>query len=172
MIRRPNSATRGVLWLAAWTASALGAAFAASSAENPPRQLKDFRQLRTALTAGARVRAVFHYRDMKLFVGGKEETKIADAVGGMDVGAFEDFAPGSAGNDEGFVAFSHSRLIKHPRYGAVLDYVNVTVFETGRVRILAESLAPGTYAVKTSRTFESEVNNGANKAGAFFFLLE
>jgi hypothetical protein len=145
---------------------------AAAFAQNPPRQLKDFSQILTALKAGAPVRAVFHYKDMKLFINNKEEKTIPDAVGGMDVGAFEYFAPGSIGNKEGFVTFSHTQLIKHPRYGTVLNYVKVSVYETNKVRIVAQYLVPNTYAVKMDEVFDSEVNNGSSGAGTFFYLIE
>jgi hypothetical protein len=108
---------------------------------------------------------------MKLFVNAKEETKIPEAVGGMDVGAFEYFAPGAIGNKEGFLSFSHLQLIKHARYGTVYNYVKVSVFESNKVRILAQYLAPGTFAVKMDETFEAEVNDGTNKGGAYFYLV-
>jgi|GEM_PF-321161 len=146
------------------------AAAVSSSDRNPPRQLKNFAQLLSALEAGARVRAVFHYKDMKLVVKGKEETRIPEAVGGMDVGAFEYFAPGAIGNKEGFLSFSHLQLIKHARYGTVYNYVKVSADETNKVRILAQYLAPGTFAVKMEETFETEINDGANKGGAYFYL--
>ena len=107
--------------------AALSLAFVPSGLSQP-RPLKDFGQLLAALKSGAQVRAVFHYRDMKLFVNAKEETKIPEAVGGMDVGAFEYFAPGAIGNKEGFLSFSHLQLIKHARYGTVYNYVKVSVF--------------------------------------------
>ncbi|MBM3294649.1 MAG: hypothetical protein FJY82_08990 [Candidatus Aminicenantes bacterium] len=153
-------------------APALALAVAASwSARQPPRQLKSFSQLLAALQSGAPVRAVFHYKDMTLFIKGKEEASIPEAVGGMDVGAFEYFAPGSIGNPEGFLSFSHLQLITHARHGTVYNYVKVSVFETNKVRILARYLAPGTYAVKMDETFETEVNDGANRAGAYFYLV-
>ena len=161
--------------LTSFVSTALMAAAALTAAEAsqaPPRQLKDFSQILAALKAGAPVRAVFHYKDMTLFINDKLEKTIPDAVGGMDVGAFEYFAPGSIGNKEGFVTFSHSQLIKHPRHGTVFNYVKVSVFETSKVRIVAQYLAPGTYAVKMDETFDAEVNNGANQAGAYFYLIE
>jgi len=151
-------------------AAALALAFVRAGLSEP-RPLKDFGQLLAALKAGAQVRAVFHYRDMKLFVNAKEEAKIPEAVGGMDVGAFEFFAPGAVGNKEGFLSFSHLQLIKHPRYGTVYNYVKVSVFETNKVKILAQYLAPGTYAVKMDETFEAEMNDGTNRGGAYFYLV-
>jgi hypothetical protein len=136
-----------------------------------PRQLKNFDQVLAALKAGAQVRAVFHYRDMKLFVNNKEETAIPDAVGGMDVGAFEYFGPGAIGNNEAFLTFSHTQLIKHARYGTVFNYVKVSVYASNKVRIVAQYLAPGTYAVKMDEVFDAEVNDGTNKAAAFFYLI-
>jgi hypothetical protein len=136
-----------------------------------PRQLKDFSQLCVALKAGAQVRAVFHYKAMKLFVNKREQKEIPDAVGGLDVGAFEYFAPGAAGNKEAFLTFSHTQLIKHARYGTVFDYLKVSVFESNKVRIVVQYLAPGTYAVRMDEYFDAEINDGKNNAGAYFYLV-
>jgi hypothetical protein len=134
-----------------------------------PVLLKNFAELRIALEEGRNVRAVFHYKRMELFVDGKKTSDVPDAVGGMDVGAFEYFAAGAVGNPEGFLSFSHLQVIKHPKYGTVQNYVKVSVFESGRVRILAQYLAPGTFEVKMDEYFESAINDGLNQAGAHFF---
>jgi len=139
------------------------------SASVKPALLKNFGELRAALEEGRRVRAVFQYKRMELFIEGKKSPDVPDAVGGMDVGAFEYFAAGAVGNPEGFLSFSHLQIIKHPKYGTVQNYVKVSVFESGRVRILAQYLAPGTFEVKMDEYFDSAINDGLNQAGASFF---
>lgn len=134
--------------------------------------LKDFSSLMSALEAGASVRAVFRYKAMTLTIDGKDEPKVPDAVGGMSLGTWEAFAVGAVGNAEQFVTSSENHLIRHPRYGIVYNYVKVSVFESGAVRILAQYLDPKTLEVRMDETFTTRIADGVNRAGAYFYRLD
>lgn len=134
-----------------------------------PTQLRNARDILAALSAGRQVRAVFHYKGMALADDQGRPQQAPDAIGGMTLDTFEYFAAGAIGNAEGYLAASHAQLIRHPRHGYVLNYVKVSVYDGGRVRILAQYLAPATYDVKMDETFTTEVATGANKGCAFFY---
>jgi hypothetical protein len=92
-----------------------------------------------------------------------------DAVGGMPLDTFEYFTAGAIGNPEGYLAASHAQLIRHPRHGYVINYVKVSVFDSGRVRILAQYLTPGTHDVRMDETFSTDIATAAGKGAAAFF---
>ena len=85
---------------------------------------------------------------------------------------FEHFAAGSVGNPVGYLAASHVQLIRHPRYGYVMNYVKVTIEDTGAVRIVAQYLDPGTREVRMDETFHTEIADGVNNGAAFFYLVQ
>ena len=74
-------------------------------------QLKNFEELFEALTTGEQVRVVAHYGKCQLISDNEIQDRVPDAIGGMDIGTFEYFAPMSIGNTEAFVVFSHTSLI-------------------------------------------------------------
>jgi hypothetical protein len=144
----------------------------AGRADALPRQLKNAGEILSALKAGGLVRVVLHYKDMAL-VDEKGQPQVSpDAVGGMDFGTYEYFAAGAVGNKEGYIVASHTQLIRHPRYGYVLNYVKVSVYDSGAVKILAQYLSPSTYEVKMDETFTTTIANGTNKGAAAFYLVE
>jgi hypothetical protein len=150
--------TSGLLILSLWTSGS-------------PVQLKSFDSLSNALKEGSGVRVILHYKAMKLFdESGNPVEDVPDAVGGMDLDTFEYFSAGAVGNSEGYFASSHTHLINHPRQGFVLNYVKLRVYESGLVKIRAQYISPTDYSVKMDETFETEINDGQNNAGAFFFL--
>jgi hypothetical protein len=134
--------------------------------------LGNFAEVYAALKGGQQVRAVFHYKIMALTIEGRKEERVPDAVGGMDLGTFEYFGAGAVGNKEGFLSASHTQIIRHPRFGIVLNYVKVSLMESNVVRILVQYLDPMTYAVKMDEMFETIVATGRNRGGAFFFRLD
>ena len=134
--------------------------------------LKDFASLMAALESGGSVRAVFRYKEMALTVAGKPESVVPDAVGGMALDAWEAFAPGAVGNAERYVTSSESRLIRHPRYGVVYNYVKVSIYESGAVKILAQYLDPRTFKVRMDETFAARIAGESGEGGAFFFRLD
>ena len=81
---------------------------------------------------------MFPYKGMTLVNDKGQPETAPDAVGGMPLGVFEYFAAGAVGNPEGYLVASHTQLIRHPRHGYVLNYVKVSVYDSGRVRIVAQ----------------------------------
>lgn len=134
-----------------------------------PEQLMDFESLLTKLKSGETVKAVIHYSLSKLVVDGKEE-KAPDAIGGMEFQAFEYFAKGAVRNDKAFISVSETVLISHPRYGYVLNYVKLRIFEDNSLEIIARYLDPRTYEVRMDETFYSEINNGQNNGAVYLYV--
>ena len=145
---------------------------AAGRAEAQPKPLKSAAEIMGALSAGRQVRAVLHYRDMALVDEKGAPQKSPDAVGGMDLATFEHFAAGAVGNKEGYFVASHTQLIRHPRYGYVLNYVKVSVYDSGMVKIVAQYLSPMTYEVRMDETFTTTVADGTTKGAANFSAIE
>ena len=145
---------------------------AAGRAEAQPKPLKTAAEILAALSSGRQVRAVLHYKDMALVDEKGEPQKSPDAVGGMDLATFEYFAAGAVGNKEGYFVASHTQLIRHPRYGYVLNYVKLSVYDSGAVKIVAQYLSPTTYDVKMDETFTTTVADGSNKGAAVFFVVD
>ena len=159
---------RGRRMLAAAVALVL---VAAGRAEAQPKPLKTAAEILAALSSGGQVRAVLHYKDMALVDEKGEAQKSPDAIGGMDLGTYEYFAAGAVGNKEGYIAAAHTQLIRHPRYGYVLNYVKLSVYDSGTVKIVAQYLSPTTYEVKMDETFTT-VADGTTKGAAVFFVLD
>jgi hypothetical protein len=134
-----------------------------------PEQLMDFESLFTKLKSGETVKAVIHYSLSKLVIDGKEE-KAPDAIGGMEFHAFEYFAKGAVRNDKAFISVSETVLITHPRYGYVLNYVKLRIFEDNSLEIIARYLDPRTYEVRMDETFYSEINNGQNNGAVYLYV--
>ena len=146
--------------------------FAAGRAEAQPKPLETAGEILAALSSGRQVRVVLHYKDMALVDEKGAPQKSPDAVGGMDVATFEHFAAGAVGNKEGYFVASHTQLIRHPRYGYVLNYVKLSVYDSGLVKIVAQYLSPTTYDVKMDETFTTTVADGTNKGAANFFAID
>lgn len=145
---------------------------AAGRAEAQPKPLRTAAEILAALSSGRQVRAVLHYKDMALVDEKGEPQKSPDAVGGMDLATFEYFAAGAVGNKEGYFVASHTQLIRHPRYGYVLNYVKLSVYNSGAVKIVAQYLSPTTYEVKMDETFTTTVADGTNKGAAVFYVVD
>jgi len=145
------------------------ATLAAAPASARPKQLGNAAAVLAALKSGAPVRAVFHYKEMKLTDDEGVVATAPDATGGMSLDAWEYFAAGVIGNPVGYVATSVAHLIRHPRHGYVLNYVKVSIYDNGKVKILAQYVTPATYEVKMDETFETVIADGKNDGGAFFF---
>lgn len=133
------------------------------------QQLKDFNQLFNSLKSGETVRAIIHYELCRLVIDGKEEVA-PNAIGGMDLNTFEYFAKGSVRIDNAFISVSETVLISHPRYGYVLNYVKLRIYEDDNVEIVARYLDPKTYEVKMDETFYARINNGNNSGALFLYV--
>ncbi len=140
-----------------------------SAASVAQQRLKNYDELIRALTSGKAVRAVAHYKKMTLIGDGKEEKESVDAIGGVSIDAWEQFAKGVVRNDKAYVAFSHTNLIAHPRYGHVYNYVRFRVYEDGVVEITARYLDATSYKVVMDETFRGKISDSKDKEGVNFF---
>ncbi len=142
-------------------------AFVTSVTFATPRQLNSFTELLDALSGGESVRVVIHYGDCTLMLDG-EEVEAPDAIGGMEIGNFEYFAPGFAGMEQGWLSFSSTSLVQMK--DTVYNYVKFRVYDDGRVHIVARYLKPRNYKIVMNETFLTTINNGANDGAIRFFL--
>jgi hypothetical protein len=133
-----------------------------ASARGEENQLRDFAQLMRALNNGAEVRAVIRYAQCKL-IADSVEIKAPDAVGGLSLSTFEYFAKMSVRNPRSFVSSSQTVLISHPRYGTVLNYVRLKIFEDGNVEITARYLSPTSYQIVMDETFYGGISSGGDE---------
>ena len=132
------------------------------------QRISSYTELFKSLKAGKQVRVVAEYKKMKLFSDGKEEESV-DATGGMAIGAWEQFAKGVVRNDKAYIAFSHTNLIAHPRYGHVHNYVRFRVYEDNSIEITARYLDAVTYKVVMDETFKGKISNGKDAEGVSFY---
>lgn len=133
-----------------------------------PIQLNNFDELLSSLKEGRNVRAVIYYSKCRLVVDGKEE-KSNEVVGGMGLNTFEYFAKATVNNDRAFIASSETVLIFHPRYGHVLNYVKLRIYDDDSVEIIARYLDPITYEIKMDETFYSSIAYANNDAAVYFY---
>ncbi len=132
-------------------------------------QLKSVAEVMDALKKGEKVRMVVYYAKCQLISGNEIEDSSPDAIGGMDVGTFEYFAPNSVRNPKGFLAFSENSLIEHRSYGYVINYVKVRVYDDNKVQITAQYLKTDTHEAVMDESFYSMVNDGKNDKAAVYF---
>jgi hypothetical protein len=132
------------------------------------RQLMNFDQLLSALKRGKEVRAVIYYARCKL-IADSVETKSPDVIGGLSLSTFEYFAAMSVKNPKAFVSTSQTVLISHPRYGHVLNYVKLKIYQDNAVEIAARYLSPTTYQIVMDETFYGGISSGNDNEAVCLF---
>lgn len=136
-------------------------------------QITSFEKLINYLNEGGQVRVVFHYAKCQLISDNKIEENAPDATGGMNLDTYEYFAKGSIRNKKAFLVSSTSHLIENPLgNGYVYNYVKLKIFDDGQVRIIARYLDPQTKKENMDESFYTEMNDGFNDGGAFFYLMD
>jgi hypothetical protein len=131
------------------------------------RQLRSYWSLRAALLRGESVRVVTHYGRCALSVDG-EAAPAPDAIGILLVDACELFVAGSIGNEQEFLAFSHTTLIN--RQGFVYNYVKFRVYADGSVSARAMYVNPGDYSIVMDEEFTTRIDDGRDSGAAAFFI--
>jgi hypothetical protein len=154
-----------------WLATSAGIFLLAGMNFAQTVRLVNYLDILSALKSGSKVRAVFHYKDCKLVIDGEAMENVPDAIGGMSMDTFEYFAPQSIGNDHGFIASSHSVLIRHPSHGFVLNYVKLHIYDEGEVKITAIYVSPRDFDVKMEESFHTIIGDGKNSGAAFFYVI-
>jgi len=133
-------------------------------------QITSFDELMKTLNAGGHVRAVFYYAKCTLISDNENQEKVPDAIGGMDIGTYEYFAPNAVKNKDAFVVLSESKLIEYPKGdGYVYNYVKVKIEPNNKVRITARYLDSKTMEEKMNENFFGQINDGKNDGGVFLF---
>lgn len=135
------------------------------------KQIRNFGRLMHILEQGYEVSIVIKYAKCNLELDGEIVDDKIDAVGGMKIDVFEYFSRGVVYNEEAFVVFSESKLIKNPiGDGFVYNYVKVKIFESNKVIITAKYLNATTMDEEMSEKFYGNINNGKNDGGIFLYL--
>jgi hypothetical protein len=133
-------------------------------------QITSFDDLMKTLNAGGHVRVVFHYAKCTLISDNENQEKVPDAIGGMDIGTYEYFAPNSVKNKEAFVVFSENKLIEYPKGdGYVYNYAKVKIEPNNKVKITARYLDAKTMEDKMDENFFGLINDGKNDGGVFLY---
>ena len=146
----------------------LGSLLVVGTLQAAPKRLTDYAGLMNALKSGHDVSMIAEYGKMTLEIDGQQE-KAPDAIGGMTLHAWEEFAAGVVGNKHPYVAFSHTTLIAHPRHGHVYNYVRARVYQDNSVEITARYLMPTDYKIVMDETFKGRISNGRDDNAISFF---
>ena len=148
----------------------LGFVFCAFS---QPTQLNNYDDLIKSLTAGEKVRVIFHYVKCKQIADNEEKEKSPEAIGGMDIDAYEYFAANAVKNKEPFLVASTAKLIQNPKGdGFIYNYVKVKVSPDNKVKITAQYVDAKSFEIKMDENFFGEINDGKNDKGVYFYLLK
>jgi hypothetical protein len=75
----------------------------------------------------------------------------------------------SVRNPKAFVSSSQTVLISHPRYGHVMKYVKLKIYEDNSVEINARYLSPTTYQVVMDETFYGSISSGGDNKAVYFY---
>jgi hypothetical protein len=87
----------------------------------------------------------------------------------MSIGTYEYFGRGVVRNPKAYIATSETHLIGHPRYGYVLNYVRMRIYEDNAVEIVARYLDPTSYRVVMDETFTGAISSGTDGHGIHLF---
>ena len=137
------------------------------------KQLNSFDELMTALNSGKEVKMVMHYAKCQMISDNEIEDKVPAAIGGMTIDVYEFFEKGAVRNDQAFVVFSESKLIRYPKgEGYVYNYVKVKITADNKVKITAEYLNPVNFSVMMTENFFTTVNDTKNEGGVSLFSTE
>jgi hypothetical protein len=124
----------------------------------------------TALNSGKQVRMVIYYAKCQLISDNEIEEKVPVAVGGMNINVYEYFEKGAVRNDQAFIVFSESKLIRYPKgEGYVYNYVKVKITDDIKVKVTAEYLSPINFSVMMTENFFTSINDGKNEGGIILF---
>ena len=137
----------------------------------PPIRLATYDRVFDALKKGETVKVAIQYGKCKLFSEGKEE-EAPDATGGLEIKNWEQFGRNVVHNPKAYFATSETALISHPRYGYVLNYVKIRVFEDNTVEINVRYVKPTTYETVMDETFKGELSGGKDEKGVSCFVVK
>jgi hypothetical protein len=97
--------------------------------------LADYDKIKNDLFNGKKLRFVFYYEKMSLYINGTLEPKSPNAVGGFDIDVFEYFGENVANNPVPYIAASSTVLIIHSRYGIINNYGKLRIFENNKIEV-------------------------------------
>ena len=137
-----------------------------------PKQIKSFDNLMDALNRGERVRCVIHYAKCTLIRNNELQDKSPEAVSGLDIDTYEYFARHVVrGNEKAFLVFSANHFIQNPiGRGYVYNYGKVRIDEEGKIIITVTYVEPLTLEETMNQKFYTDINDGKNNGGVYFYL--
>jgi len=95
----------------------------------------DFEQIKNDLFNGNKLRFIFDYQKMNLYINGELQPKSPNAVGGFDIDLYEYFGLFVANNPVPYIAASSNALIIHSRYGIIYNYGKLRIYEDNRIEV-------------------------------------
>lgn len=142
--------------------------FVPTTLSSQPVRCASFDDLLRSLKNGWTVRTTIEYAKCRLVIDSVDQ-RSPEAIGGMSIETYEYFDRGVVRNVKAYLATSETHLISHPRYGYVLNYVRLRVFEDEAVEITARYLNPTTFAVVMDETFFGSISDGSDGDGVHFY---
>lgn len=103
--------------------------------EENNNSLADYNKIKNDLFNGKKLRFIFHYEKMNLYINETLEPKSPDAVGGFDIDIFEYFGQFVANNPVPYIAASSTALIIHSRYGIINNYGKLRIYENNVIEV-------------------------------------
>jgi hypothetical protein len=121
----------------------------------------DFEQIKKDLFDGNKLRFVFDYEKMNLYINGQLQSKSPNAVGGFDIEIFEYFGPFVANNPVPYIAASSNALIIHSRYGVIYNYGKLRIYEDNRIEVGVVYIDVKTTNIVFQETFNATLPSDA-----------
>lgn len=134
-------------------------------------RITSFNQLMESLNTGEKVRVVIHYAKC-VWPADKINQKPPPpkAITGLEIDAYEYFAPGVVYNKEAFMVFSATKLIQNPiGKGMVYNYGKVRINADNTVQVIAKYLHPKSYKILMHEVFLCKINDGILNEGINIF---
>jgi hypothetical protein len=125
-----------------------------------------------ALNRGENVRTIIHYAKCTLILDNEIQKDSPDAISGLSIDTYEFFARKAVRNNEkAFLVFSANHFIQNPKgKGYVYYYGKVRVDEDGEIKITVSYVEPLTLEETMTEKFFTQINDGKNDGGVFFYL--
>lgn len=143
-------------------------AYSYSFSQSRPVELKNFKQILSALSQGYDIACYIDYSKCKLIIDSTESTP-PQAIGGMKINAWEYFDKGVIGNDFAVIICSETVLISHWKRGYVYNYAKLRIYENGTFELNARYINPKTFETEMNETFHGIYSGEKSRINAKFF---
>lgn len=133
---------------------------------NSSQLLGSYSDLLHAISQGDSIRAIMYVNKCSMT---STSMKVDDVIAGMNFSDFNKY-PVSVGNiQKNTIATSIYKLVEHPIFGPIYNYVRLRIFEDNSAEIFSEYLDPRTYKQLGSMTANCAVSNGHDQNGIMLY---